>query len=172
MPIQLNFLAKDFLLLRQNFGIETKILYTMIIPFLALPFLPELSIWFSARWSRCANDWCVVNSADASENRANASENRANVASYIADVLTLYTQCLFSLLDREKQWKFSLRKVPWSQYRRDEATTKQAIESYRPPIPRGVRPSENFRLGVVARMANAFAEEISNTNSFILVYEF
>ena len=120
-------------MLRQHFGIETKILYTIIIPFLALPFLPELSIWFSARWSRCANDWCVVNSAD-------ASENRANVASYIADVLTLYTQCLFSLLDREKQWKFSLRKVPWSHYRRDEATTKQAIESYRPPIPRGVRP--------------------------------
>ena len=131
-----------FKFIRQHFGIETKILYTMIISFLTLPFLPELSIWFSARWSRCANDWCVVN-------RADVSENRANVASYMADVLTLYTHFLFSLLDREKQWKFSLSKVPLSQYRRDEATTKQAIESYRPPILRGIRPSENFRLGVV-----------------------
>ena len=91
--------------LRQHFGIKTKILYTIIIPFLALPFLPELSIWFSARWSRCANNWCVVNSAD-------ASENRANVASYIADVLTLYTQCLFSLLDRENSENFLWEKFP------------------------------------------------------------
>ena len=134
----------------------------MIIPFLALPFLPVLSIWFSARWSHCANFWCVVNSAD-------ASENRTNVAFYISDALTLYTQCLFSLLDRGKQCQFSLRKVPWSQYRRDEAAIKQAIEPYRPPIPRRALPSENFRLGVVARMANAFAEEI--TNIIILYFQ-
>ena len=93
-------LYKIFLSIRQHFCIETKILYTMIIPFLALPFLPELSIWFSARWSCCANDWCVVNSAD-------ASENRANVASYIADVFTLYTVSILSIRQRKTVKIFS-----------------------------------------------------------------